>query len=127
MKPKPLQSPPEALAKIDHRRVEARIMAKIEADLSKHCGGAPTIAQQLVISRIAWLGLHLALLDKKAADSGGALSEADAKRYLGWNNAFMRGVRSLGKGAEPKPPSLAEYLERRASEKAASAEVGGAA
>jgi hypothetical protein len=105
MTPKPLQSPPEALAKIDNRRVEARIMAKIEADLAQHCGGAPSITQKIMINRLAWLGLHLAQLDKKAADSG-ALSDADAKRYLGWNNAFMRGVKALGlKGAEANPAS----------------------
>jgi hypothetical protein len=124
---KPLQSPPEALAKIDNRRVEARIMAKIEADLTRHCGGSPSITQQILINRLAWLGLHLAQLDKKASTAG-SLCDGEAKRYLGWSNSFIRGVRHLGlKGAAERAPTFSDVVAKIAAAKAASAQVPPAA
>lgn len=106
-------SRPASLARLDGRSREARLLAQVRRDLTAHCGGSPSATQGRLIERCAWLSLHVAQLDAKAA-AGGALTEHDARTYLAWSNALGRALRDLGlKGAPPPARSLADYLTSR--------------
>lgn len=107
-------SRPPALAKLDGRRREARLMRDAVSELTRHVGGAPSVVQQRLIHRAAVLALRLAMMDAKAPD--GAMSERDAREYLCWHNAYVRTLRQLGlKGAAQKGPDLASYLASKAA------------
>lgn len=113
-------SRPHALAKLDGRRREARLMQEARAELVQHLGGSPSAVQRRLIDRAAILALRLAMMDAKAPD--GNLTERDAREYLCWNNAYVRTLGQLGlKAAPPPAPTLAEHLARRAAERAAEA------
>lgn len=102
-------SRPPALAKLDGRRRESRLMRDTRAELVQHVGGSPSAVQRRLIDRAATLALRLALMDAKAPDGG--MSERDAREYLCWNNAYVRTLRELGMQAAPAPKrTLAEYL-----------------
>jgi hypothetical protein len=98
---------------IDGRRAEAYRMKEVRADLVSHVGGHPTVTQALLIDRIAVLLLRMELMDAEAL-RGSAMSDKDAKAYLGWNNTVSRMLRQLGlKGAANRGPTLADYISRK--------------
>ena len=103
-------SRPSVLAKLDGRTREARLLAKVRADLTTHLGGQPSATQRWMIERAAWLSLHVAQLDAKAT-AGGALTDHDHRTYLAWSNTLTKLLRHLGmEGATAKPRSLQEHL-----------------
>lgn len=107
-------SRPTALAKLDGRRREARLMRDAVTALTRHVGGAPSEVQRALIHRAAVLALRLALMDAKTAD--GIMPERDTREYLAWNNSYVRTLRQLGlKGAAQKGPDLASYLASKAA------------
>lgn len=109
-------SRPAALAKLDGRTREARIMRAARDELTAHVGGKPSATQRALIERAATLTLRVAQLDAKAADAG-AMSDHASKQYLAWSNSLTRTLRELGlKPAAEKPPSLADYLRQRGAE-----------
>ncbi len=95
---------------MDRRSREARILAGTKAELTAHVGGKPSATQQALIDRAAWLTLHVAQIDAKAARDG-VLTEHDAKMYLAWSNTLTRALKALSlKSAPEHVPSLAEHL-----------------
>lgn len=54
---------PAHLPITDGRSAESRYLRRIRADLRQHVGGAPTIAQRLLIDRVAHTALRLHALD----------------------------------------------------------------
>jgi hypothetical protein len=112
-------SRPHALAKIDNRTKEARLLRETRSNLIAHLGGRPSEVQLQMIERIAMLTLHVSLFDRRAIENGG-MGERDRREYLAYSNSLERALRQLGiRAAAEKPPSLAEHLARRAAEKAA--------
>jgi hypothetical protein len=104
---------------IDGRSREGRFLAACRAELAQHLGGAPSRAEAVLIDRVAWLRLHIALIDERAA-GGTAMSAHDQRAYLAFSNAVVRATRQLGlKGAAEPAPSLSEYLTRKAEAGAA--------
>ncbi len=103
-------SGPEALAKLDRRTRESRLLEKVRAELTAHVGGAPSATQHALIERAAWLSLRVAQIEKRiAADD--AITEHDSRTYLAWSNSLQRALRDLGmKGSEEKVPPLAELF-----------------
>jgi hypothetical protein len=93
-------SRPNALAKLDGRRREAKLMAETRAELIEHIGGSPNAVQRRLIERAAVLALRLAIMDARAPDGG--MSEKDSKEYVCWSNAYVRTLRELGPHAAPK-------------------------
>jgi hypothetical protein len=105
------------LAKLDQRTREARLMRQTRSDLLAHLGNAPSATQRALIDQAVSLKLHIALMDRKAAETGGVMSERDGRQYLAWANAFSRLLRQIGmKGVTERPRSLADI---RASQAAA--------
>ena len=103
-------SRPSVLAKLDGRTREARLLAEVRADLTAHVGGNPSATQARMIERAAWLSLHVAQIDAKAA-AGGALTDHDCRTYLAWSNTLTKLLRHLGmEGAATKPRSRQEHL-----------------
>src|SRR4051794_41694662 len=47
----------------DGRSAEAQYLKRLRADLRQHVGGAPTIAQKLLIDRVAHTALRIHALD----------------------------------------------------------------
>ena len=88
-------SRPHRLAKIDGRTREATLMRQVREDLTRHCGGKPSVVQRAMIERVVWLSLRLAQLDRKIAD-GKNFTEIDSNTYLAWNNSFIRTLAKLG-------------------------------
>jgi hypothetical protein len=101
-------SRPKAMAKLDGRTVEARLMRETRANLEKHVGGTPSAVQQALIEQAVQLRLRLAVMDSKFAQTG-SQTEHDSRTYLAWANSYSRLLRLLGmKGPAPKVPTLAE-------------------
>jgi hypothetical protein len=91
------------LAKLDGRTKEMRLMRQVRADLTAHCGGAPSATQRALIERCAWLSLRVAQFDAK-----GHLTEHDSRVYLSFSNSLARALQMLGVGsatAEPAAPA----------------------
>lgn len=94
---------------MDKRTREARLLAEVRADLTAHLGGNPSATQRRMIERAAWLSLHVAQIDAKAAEGG--LTPHDHRTYLAWSNTLTKLLRHLGmKGAAAKPKSLSEHI-----------------
>jgi hypothetical protein len=109
-------SRPAVLAKLDQRTKEARLVREMRAELIAHVGGAPSATQRALIDQAVSLKLHIALMDRRAAENGGAMGEAAGRQYLAWANAFSRLLRQLGtKAAAQRPRSLAEHLADRST------------
>lgn len=105
-------SAPSALARLDQRSREARIMAGVRADLTAHVGGKPSATQRMLIDRAARLSLQVAQLDAKMSAPGG-LTEHDHRTYLAWSNTLTRTLRTLGLTAvSQRPMTAAEALSR---------------
>jgi len=80
---------------VDGRSREGRFLAAARAELAEHVGGSPSRAEQVLIDRIAWLRLHVMLIDERA--SGGVpMSGHDQRAYLAFSNAISRETRKLG-------------------------------
>jgi hypothetical protein len=94
---------------IDGRSREGRFLAACRAELAAHVG-APTRAEAVLIDRVAWLRLHLALIDERAV-GGNPMSAHDQRAYLAFSNAVVRAMRQLGlRGKEASAPSLADLF-----------------
>ena len=92
------------------RTKEGQLARAIRGDLVRHVGGSPSAAQEILISRITMLLVHLAHLDERAMRDGG-LSPHASREYLSWHSTVARSLRVLGlKGEAAKPPTLAEIL-----------------
>ena len=104
----------KAIAKLDGRTCEAKLLRETRLSLAEHLGGNPTATQRALIDRAAWLTLHMAQLDRKAADGGG-LTEHDSRTYLAWSNSLTRTLTAIGmKAAQPRAKTLPEHLAERA-------------
>ena len=107
---------PVALAKLDQRTKEARLMRETRAALVAHVGGKPSAVQSAMIERACQLTLRIVAMDRKFAETG-EQTDHDSRTYLAWSNSLTRTLRQLGlKGAATEPPSLADYLAARAKD-----------
>lgn len=97
---------------MDQRTREARIMAKVRADLSVHVGGKPSATQNALIERAAWLTLHVALLDAKMT-APSSLTEHDSRTYLAWSASLVRTLRTLGLQGAPLPIETLDDIRAR--------------
>jgi hypothetical protein len=89
-------------------------MRQLIKELTAHCGGHPSAVQRRIIQRAAVLHLRLSLLDARTGPDG-EMSEAVAREYLCWNNAYIRTLNSLGLKAAAPTASLTDYLSARDS------------
>ena len=96
---------------LDGRTREARALQATIDELTEHVGGNPSATQTRQIDRAARLELHMKMMDARADQNGGALSDRDARQYLAWNNSFRLILRDLGLERQAKaPPSLPEHI-----------------
>ena len=110
-------TPVLALATRDGRTRQARMVKLLRRELEAQCGGTPTVAQRLLIERVAALSYLLADLDAQAASK--PLRGDDLTSYLSLHGHLARALERLGvKPRESEPPSLAAYLASRTSEDA---------
>ena len=108
------------MTEIDGRSAEGRFCRHLEAELTAHVGGNPTIVQKLLIDRMIKIRLQLDLLDDRL--KRGEWNPHDSRTYGGLIHALRLTGRELGlKSAAAKPPSLADHLARRAAEREGSA------
>jgi hypothetical protein len=115
-------SRPAALAKLDQRTREARMMRDTRAELTAHVGGHPSATQRALIEQAVQLQLRLAVMDRSFAEAGGTMTAHDSRTYLAWSNSYSRLLRQLGqKAAAERGPSLADYLATKATVPPASA------
>jgi hypothetical protein len=114
-------SRPDKLQIVDGRLAEAKLMARVRAELTQHLGGSPSATQRILIDRAAALSLRIHLMDRESARSGG-MSERNGRQYLAWSNALTRVLKQIGlKGVADKPPSLQDYLAGRSAQAPATA------
>lgn len=101
---------------IDGRSPEGRFLRAFEAEMVKHVGGAPSIAQKMLITRLARVALRLELFDEKM--TAGATSDHDARIYGALHNSFRLMLRELGlKAATAKPATLADILAAKVAQR----------
>ena len=93
------------------RSRNGRFLAAAREELTAHLGGDPlTAAQRILVERVAWLRLHVALFDEKVANRGGPMSDCDRASYLAFSNSLVRATRELGlepPAAKPVDPMAA--------------------
>ena len=83
-----------AAAKLDARTPEAKFMRALEHQLAAHLGGEPTIAQKMMISRLARIALRLELLEQKFNKN--AFTALDDRVYSALTTQFRMMLRALG-------------------------------
>jgi hypothetical protein len=99
---------------------EARLYRSLRLELIRHVGGKPSLAQRALIDRLAWLQVHLALLDERMMRTG-ELSDHASRQYLAWANTLTRGLGRLGFEAAPaqrRQTSLADHIAAKNSQTA---------
>ena len=99
---------------VDGRSREGRFLAACRDELAQHVGGSPSRTEVVLIDRIAWLRLHVLLIDEKVS-GGSPMSPHDQRAYLAFSNAITRGMRQLGlKAAATKSPmTVNEYFANK--------------
>ena len=101
----------------DGRSADGRFIRHLEAELTQHVGGAPSITQRLLIDRIIKVRIQLDLLDAKLA--GGTWTPHDSRTYGGLLNALRLTARELGLERTPeRTPTLTDITERIAQRRA---------
>ena len=106
-------SRPAALAKLDGRTKEARLVRETRADLTAHVGGNPSATQRALIERAVQLSLRIAAMDRKFGQAG-TMTEHDSRTYLAWSACLSRAMRDLGlKSAAQAPRSLKDHIAAR--------------
>ncbi len=101
-------SPRSALAKLDGRTREARLVRDTRAALTAHVGGAPSATERVLIDRACQLTLRIVAMDRQFAETG-AMSEHASRTYLAWSNSLTRTLREIGfKSAPPPRKTLAD-------------------
>jgi hypothetical protein len=102
-----------ALGDIDARTKEGRFLSQIQADLGAQLGGSPSLAQQLLIRRIARSMLMLEVLDLRLAS--GEWNECSARTQGGLQNSVRLNLRELGiRAAHAPKKTLAADLAAKA-------------
>ena len=100
--------------RIDGRSRAGKFLRRVEQELLGQLGGEPSVAQTLLVRRAARALWLLDELDFKLAE-GDSWTDCDSRVMGGLNNNVRLLLRELGiKAAQPKKPSLAEYLQQRA-------------
>ena len=106
-------SRPAALAKLDQRTKEARVLREIGEELTRHVGGSPSAIQRALIDQAAQLKLRLAVMDR-AFSANNKTTAHDTRDYLAWANSYTRLLRQLGiKGTTDRALNLNDYLAAR--------------
>jgi hypothetical protein len=104
----------------DGRSATGRFIRHLEAELTAHVGGSPTITQRLTISRIIRLQLQMDAFAAKLQD--GAWTTQDSRIYGALLNAHRLGLRELGlKAAAAQPVDPMEAIRARLGAKPATA------
>lgn len=101
--------------KLDRRSAESRFLRDVRTELTAHVGGNPSAAQRAIIERMAWLRLHLRIMDNRTAE-GRELTERDSRTYLAWVNSLRLLTADLGPAVplpSDKPATLKDYLAQR--------------
>ena len=94
---------------VDGRSTIGRYARDLEAQLVKHCGGAPTVTQRLLIERLIHTTIHIDSLDRKLL--GGEWADHDSRTHNGLVNRQRLLLREIGLGAAPEPKrSLADVV-----------------
>ena len=106
-------SRPAALAKLDQRTKEARVLREIREELTHHVGNNPSATQRALIDQAAQLKLRLAVMDRTFAENNKTTGH-DTRDYLAWANSYTRLLRQLGiKGTTDRALNLNDYLAAR--------------
>ena len=103
---------PVALAKLDQRTKEARLMRETRAALVAHVGGKPSAVQSAMIERACQLTLRIVAMDREFAETG-AQTDHDSRTYLAWSNSLTRTLAQLGVESATttaREPSIADLL-----------------
>ena len=82
---------------VSGRTRNGRFLAAAREELTQHLGGGPlSAAQRILVERVAWLRLHVALFDEKVANRGQPMTGKDRASYLAFSNSLVRATRELG-------------------------------
>ena len=97
-------------AAIDGRSRAGRYLAALRRELAQHLGGKDglSVAERLLVDRIAMVALRLALFDEKAI--AGQLTDHDGREISALLNSFRLLLRQVG--LRPKPAPQLSVLDR---------------
>ena len=89
--------------KVSGRTRNGRFLKQTREELTQHLGGGPLSAtQRVLVERVAWLRLHVALFDERVGVE--PMSDRDRASYLAFSNSLVRATRELG--LEPAAPPV---------------------
>jgi hypothetical protein len=97
------RSPTERLVKLDYRTELGRSVKKLHAELTEHCGGAPSATQRAINEAAAMLHMRMEMLNSKTVDQGLGAGDGDDRRFLAYSNSFSRLMKQLGQKSAPRP------------------------
>lgn len=104
---------------VDGRSTIGRFCRDLEAQLVRHCGGAPSVTQRLLIDRLIRTTAQLDALDQKLMN-GANWTDHDSRTHGGLINRQRLLLREIGLAPTPvKAPSLSEHLARKNAEREA--------
>lgn len=106
--------------KVSGRTRNGRFLKQAREELTDHLGGGPLSAtQRVLVERVAWLRLHVALFDERVGVE--PMSDRDRASYLAFSNSLVRATCELGLEPSTQPirhktlaEITAEIAERRA-------------
>ena len=81
---------------MDGRTWEARLLARVQRDLTAHVGGSPSVTQRAMIDRASWISLHLAQLDRRTVE---ARDTPDATAHAALAGSLSSLLAQLGEAA----------------------------
>lgn len=104
---------------VDGRSAQGRFIRNLEAELTAHVGGEPSIAQRLLIDRIIRLRIQLDFFDQKLA--AGDWTAHDGRTYAGILGAHRLALRDLStmKPKARRQMNALDYARMLAEETAA--------
>lgn len=109
--------------KVDGRTAIGRHIREFENQLVAHTGGAPAFPIRALIDQAVGIELQIVLLEER-----GITNDHDRRTYGALLGAKRLTLREIGlKPVAPPVPTIAEHMARKAAEKAAAAQAGGAA
>ena len=99
---------------IDGRLLEAREEKKIIRALSEHVGGCPSVAERLLIKRVARSLIMVSLLEKRVLERHD-FGDLEARQLLALSNSCRLGLVALGLKAAQQHQVVdpITYLEQR--------------
>lgn len=107
-----LYSRPKEVSRVDRRTTAGRLVAAVREELIAHVGGAPTVAQRLLIEAATHKAMRLAMVSDAFRQGIPTSVLALDETFLKFSNSLRADLQVLGiQAPKQEMPTLASYLQ----------------